>query len=226
MDTDDLIAQLVRDTRPVRRLGNPWMRASAWLMVGLAAAALSVGVMGARPDLGAKIHDARYVTEQLAALMTAATAALVAFMFVVPGRARAWLLLPCAPLALWLASIGFACVADIRRGGNGFESDWSCFPAIALVGTIPAIAMVLMLRRGAPLLPYHAVGLGALAAAAIGDFGLRLFHVIDAGLMVLVWQMGSVAILALVLTRFAPSLLRWRHTAGIGETPQAAARGR
>lgn len=213
MDTDRVIAQLVRDARPVRRLSDPLLRTTAWLAIALAAVGLSVYLMGPRTDLGMKVHDARYLTEQIAALLTAVTTALAAFMIVVPGRSRFWLTLPIAPLSLWLASIGWGCGAEWTRGDATFESDWSCFPAIALVGAIPAIAMVLMLRRGAPLLPHLAIGLGALAAAALGDFGLRLFHTIDAGLMVLVWQIGSVVILTAILTRFAPALFRWPHTA-------------
>ncbi len=213
MDTDRMIAQLVRDAQPVRRLSDPLLRTTAWLALALAAVGLSVWLMGPRTDLGAKLHDARYVTEQIAALLTAITTAFAAFVIIVPGRSRYWIALPVIPLSLWLASIGWGCVADWVRGDAVFESDWSCFPAIALVGAIPAVAITFMLRRGAPLLPHLAVGLGALAAAALGDFGLRLFHATDAGLMVLVWQIGSVAILTAILTRFAPALLRWRHTA-------------
>lgn len=212
METDRIIARLVQDARPVRRLGHPLLRTVAWLAIALAAVALSVWFMGPRTDLGVKLHDARYVAEQIGALLTAFTTALAAFAIVVPGRSRYWIALPIVPLLLWLASIGAGCIADWLRGDAIFESDWSCFPAIALVGAIPAVAMVLMLRRGAPLMPHLAVGLGALAAAALGDFGLRLFHATDAGLMVLVWQIGSVAILTAVLTQFAPALLPWRHT--------------
>jgi hypothetical protein len=213
MDTDRVIAQLVQDARPVRRLSDPLLRTAAWLTVALAAVGLSVWLMGPRPDLGVKLHDARYVVEQAAALLTAVTTALAAFVIVIPGRSRYWVALPIAPLSLWLASVGWGCISDWLRGATLFESDWSCLPAVALVGAIPAVAMVLMLRRGAPLLPHLAVALGALAAAALGDFGLRLFHTIDAGLMVLVWQIGSVAILTVILTQYAPTLLRWRHAA-------------
>jgi hypothetical protein len=213
MDTDRVIAQLVQDVRPVRRLGDPLLRTAAWLTVALAAVGVSVWLMGPRPDLGMKLHDVRYVAEQTAALLTAVTTALVAFVSVIPGRSRYWIALPIAPLSLWLGSIGWGCVSDWLRGATLFESDWSCFPAIALVGAIPAVAMVLMLRRGAPLLPHLSVALGALAAAALGDFGLRLFHSIDAGLMVLVWQIGSVAILTAIMAQYAPRLLRWPHTA-------------
>jgi len=55
---------------------------------------------------------------------------------------------------------------------------------------------------------------GALAAAGLGNFGLRLFHTQDASLMVLVWQVGTVV----VLTTFAGSagrlLLDWRFLTG------------
>lgn len=36
--------------------------------------------------------------------------------------------------------------------------------------------------------------LGTLAAAALANFGLRLFHTADAALMVLVWQFGTVVL--------------------------------
>jgi hypothetical protein len=193
-------------------MSDPLLRTAGWLAIALAAVGLSVWFMGPRADLSVKLHDARYATEQIGALLTAFTTALAAFAIVVPGRSRYWIALPIFPLLLWLVSVGSGCIADWLRGNVVFVSDWSCFPAIALVGAVPALAIILMLRRGAPLLPHLAVGLGALAAAALGDFGLRLFHVVDAGLMVLVWQIGSVAILTAVLTQFAPALLRWRHT--------------
>jgi hypothetical protein len=44
-------------------------------------------------------------------------------------------------------------------------------------------------------MPHAAVALAGLAAAGLGNFGLRLFHAQDASLMVLVWQFGSVAVL-------------------------------
>ena len=58
--------------------------------------------------------------------------------------------------------------------------------------------MAVMLRRGAPLTPFATMALGGLAAAALGDFGLRLFHSQDASLMVLVWQFGTVVVLSVL----------------------------
>ncbi len=68
---------------------------------------------------------------------------------------------------------------------------------IALTGSLPALALVAMLRRGVPGRPRFSLAMAALAAAAIGNVGLRFFHSQDAALMVLVWQTGSVALLSL-----------------------------
>jgi hypothetical protein len=55
-----------------------------------------------------------------------------------------------------------------------------------------------MLLRGSPIAPITTTMLGALASAASAELGLRLFHQQDANLMVLVWQVGSVVMLAFV----------------------------
>ncbi|WP_274609098.1 NrsF family protein [Mesorhizobium sp. L-8-10] len=86
-----------------------------------------------------------------------------------------------------------------------------CFPMIAAVGAVPALAMVTMLHKGAPLAPRVTVLLGALAAAALGNFGLRLFHPQDASLMVLVWQFGSVVLLSMLAGWNGRRILAWRH---------------
>jgi hypothetical protein len=91
-----------------------------------------------------------------------------------------------------------------------FTSDFICIPAIALVGTLPAVAMVIMLRKGAPLWPHMSAALGGLAAAGLGNFGLRLFHAQDASLMVLVWQMGTVFMLTVLCGWAGRLFLDWR----------------
>jgi hypothetical protein len=70
-----------------------------------------------------------------------------------------------------------------------------------------------MLRRAAPLAPVLSVGLGGLAAAALADFGLRLFHTQDASLMVLVWQVGTVTLLTALSAVLGRWVVRWRHLA-------------
>jgi hypothetical protein len=85
-----------------------------------------------------------------------------------------------------------------------------------MVGAVPAAAMVLMVRRGAPLTPRLTAFLGALAAAALAYVGLRLVHPQDAAFMVFVWQFGSVVVFAAVAGALGRWLLPWRRAAAEG----------
>ena len=212
MDTEKLIERMAAMVEPVRPLARPWIRTADWLLVAIPYVALSP-----RADLISKASEWRYVIEQLAALATGITAATVAFATVIPGYDRKFLFFPALPLAVWLGSLGEGCVEDwIHFGPDGLSllPDWFCFPAIVLVGAVPAIAMAVMLRRGAPLSPHTTTALGGLAAAGLGNFGLRLFHSQDASLMVLVWQVGTVFILTAMAAWAGHYLLNWRSIIG------------
>ena len=213
IETDSLIERLARSAKPVRPLANPWRRASFWLMLALPYLVMVVLLMTPRSDLPEKLHDPRFLLEESATLVTAVLAAAAAFSATVPGRSRLVLLLPLPSLLVWLGSLGMGCVeAWLQFGAQGpkLQQDWACLPAIAITGGAPAIVIVAMLRRGAPLLPHITVGLGALAAAALGNFALRLFHPQDASLMVLVWQFGTVALYAAIATMLGGRLLSWK----------------
>ncbi len=213
MDTEKLIQTLVETARPMRPLPRPWIRTAMWLAIAIPYMALVVYVMSPRADLISKMSEMRYLIEQFAALATGIAAAIAAFAMTIPGYSRKVLLLPALPLAVWLGALGQGCVsALIQFGSNGLilRPDWFCLPAIVLVGAVPAVAMAVMLRRGAPLFPHVSTGLGALAAAGLGNFGLRFFHPQDASLMVLVWQVGTVFVLAALAGCFGRYILNWR----------------
>lgn len=198
IDTQQLIEQLAGDAAPVARLPAPWVRTALWLALAAVNLLTFVLLMSPRRDLGAALADPAFIIEQLAALATGITAGLAAFASVVPGFDRRALLLPLLPLAVWLASVGTGCAASwIRFGPAGLTvtPDWACVPAIALIGLAPAVIIAFMLRRGAPLTPHLTAALGGLAAAGLGGFALRLCHAEDASVMVLIWQMGTVALL-------------------------------
>lgn len=214
IDTGKLIARLAEVVEPVRPLPQPWIRAAAWLLVAIPYVALVVLVVSPRADLISKASEWRYVVEQLAALATGITAATAAFAAVIPGYDRRFLLLPVLPLAIWLGTLGDGCVRDWIADGLSLRPDWVCFPSIVLVGSVPAIAMAVMLRRGAPLAPHLTAALGGLAAAGLGNFGLRLFHPQDASLMVLVWQVGTVLVLTAMAASSGHYLLNWRSVIG------------
>lgn len=215
MDTNALIEQLA-SAGPVRRLPAPWVRALLWLALSVPFVAGVVWLMPSEVDPVAAMADRQFLFEQAATLVTVLAAALAAFCSVVPGYDRRILLVPLVPLAAWLASIGEGCWRDwLVLGTNGLRlrPDWNCLPPALLIGIVPAIVMVAMLRRGAPLMPRVTIALGALAVAALANLGLRLFHVGDASIMILFWHFGGAAVLAALAGSFGRQVLYWRHAA-------------
>jgi hypothetical protein len=213
VDTDHLIRMLAADAPAVRRLHHPLTRALIWLVLSavyIAAIVAIEGVLGSRVLL---TSDWRFLVEEVATIATALAAAVAAFYCIVPGRSRAIALLPLLPLAIWLASMGEACAATLHLlvdGEIATESAWECVPPSALIGLGPAIIILMMLRRGAPLYPRSTVALGALAAAALGNLGLRLFHEGDVTVVMLVWQLVATAGLTALAGAMGPRLLAWR----------------
>jgi len=203
MKTNDLIDALVAALTPVRPVRPPVWRLIGWLTVSVPVTALMVGAMGVRPDINARLADPTFLTQELASLATALVAGWAALVTCVPGEPRWKLWAPAAPLALWMAALGRQYWDEwVRLGVNGmeFHSDLMCLPAIALTGAVPALAIVLAIRKGARLHTRYAVLWGSLAAAALANVGVRLSHVEDAALMVIVWQFGSVLLLTTIFT--------------------------
>ena len=216
MDTNALIQELANSAAPVQRLPAPWARMLIWLALSAPFLAVIWLVMPSEINPVAAIADRRFLFEEAALLVTALTASLAAFGSVVPGYDRRILLIPLLPLAVWLASLGEGCWRNwVALGANGLtlRPDWDCLPPAILIGLVPSIAMVVMLRRGAPLIPRISIALGALALAALANLGLRVFHVGDASVMVLFWHLGGAAVLAGLAALAGRRVLYWRHGA-------------
>lgn len=223
METQDLITRLAADTGAVRRLRPPWVRALAWLAIALPYVA---AVIWSKVNAAGAFGDPRFMLEQAAAFATALAATVAAFASIIPGFDRRVLLLPLPPLALWLASVGYGCLQDwVRHGPDGLtiRPDWDCLPSATIIGVVPAVAMVVMLRRGAPLLPRLTLTLGGLAVAALANFGLQFFHFRDASIMVLVWHVGSVAVLSMLAGSLGPLIVGSRHAGAVAASRKRAA---
>ena len=212
MRTEELIDRLAREAEPVQPLASPARRVLGWLAIALGFALAMVWAVGPRPDLAERLTEARFLLEQGAALGTAILAAMAALALTVPDASRLWRWVPVLPGAAWLGTLGIGCLRDwaqLGPVGLRLTPDPECFAYIALIGSLPLLALVLMLRKGAPLRPSWTLGLAALAAAAMGNFALRLFHTQDAALMVLVWQVGAVLVIAGIAALCGRHVLRW-----------------
>jgi hypothetical protein len=213
LDTDALIDRLAGDAVPVRRVDPVWKRVALWLCLGVPPLLVIVSFHGFVADMPTLMGDVRLIVEQAAALLTAAAAAAAAFSSSIPGAGRRWLWLPVAPFAVWLFALGKGCLDDwLQFGPDGLalRPDFDCLGPMLLMAAVPAAAMLVMLRRGAPLAPRATLFLGALATAAVVAFGLRFFHAGDASILVLVWHMGLAAVVILAAGLAGPRLLGWR----------------
>lgn len=212
MRSEELVRALAERCTPVRPIGHPGWRALAWFAFSFGYVAALVAVIGVRPDISSRLADARFAVEIAAALLTSMMAAAAAFCASCPGRPVWERFAPVPFLVLWLSSLGEGCRRDwLTYGvaGLAIEPDLVCFPVIMALGAVPSAVIFLMIRRGAPIAPVAATGLAALAAAALGAAALRLFHAENSSVMVLIWQLGSVALLAILEAPFGRFLLRW-----------------
>jgi hypothetical protein len=198
--TDDLIAALAADIRPVRRLKPPMARAGVWLAAVAALAAVAIGLFADLPLFAERIGDGRLRVELAATLATGIAAVIAAFHLALPDRPRTWALAPLPFLAIWLAASGAGCWrAWIAHGPEGLSSGPSldCFLFILGVGLPIGGSLVWLLDKARPLWPVSTLAVGGLGAAAIGAALLQFFHPFDVSLLDLAVHSVAVALVAL-----------------------------
>lgn len=200
MRTENLIDALTNDLTPVRRMLAPGSTTVLWFAVTLPALALMTLIMGPRPNLGSLWLRPGFAMDEALAAFTAVVSAYAAFCAGRPDQPGWKLALPIGMMLIWLGVLGRQCLllaASTQGGALRMHTDIACIPAIAVTGIVPAVAMVILLRRSPLFRTTHACLCGAMAAAAAAEFSLRLFHSADSFATLLVWQMGSVALFTL-----------------------------
>ena len=212
-DTDTLIRELAGRTSRVRPLARPWVRAAAWLGTAVPPALLVVAMMSVDGDWMSRLLLRRVISEEVFALAMGSLAAIAAFTSVVPGYNRRVLFLPLVPLVLWLGGLGQSNVRDwlqLTFHGFSMRTEWVCLPATIMAGAVPAIAMAVMLRRGAPLTPRLSALLGGLAAAGLGNLGVCVTHHAYGNVLVLVWHVSIVVALTVIAGSAGRYVLSWQ----------------
>ena len=211
-NTSDLINVLVEAATPVRRLRPPWQRAALWLLV----AAIVLGLLGiahgVRTDFSVRLGEPVFILSMIGALATAILAALAAFKLSLPDSSRWWLLLPSPGLAVWISTIGYGCLTDwVRMDSEGVRMGEAvrCFATLFLTSVPLSVAMLIMLRHAALLRPTAVSAVGGLAIAAMTSFALSLLHDLDATIMILLWNLGTAALIAGLASAFGRLTLLW-----------------
>ena len=214
MNTNDLIQRLGNDLAPVQPLAAPWKRAGVWLACASAYLGAVVLVAWMRGRLVGSFADSAFVAQQLAVLALAVTAAIGAYVSIVPGANRRVLGAPMVPGALLATTLVWGCVTDAyARGtlGLGRETDWPCVVSLTLGGVALWALAMMMLRRGAPLAPRITSLLAGIAALSVANIEACVSRPHAFSITVLVWHGLTMALLIAVMMRAGSGLLPWKR---------------
>jgi hypothetical protein len=211
MKTDNLIDALVADRTP---RGRPmrWALAAGLLAGGLVSLVLFLAALGIRADIGPALATWRFelkiglVLLALGLAFSLCIALSRPVMPAHPGRR----LLPLAALAVVAIAIELrvlpsASWASRLVGSNALV----CLVAIPTLAIAPLVAMLAILRSGAPASPALAGGAAGLLAAAAAA-ALYAFHCFDdSPLFVITWYTLAALLVVAVGAVAGRRLLRW-----------------
>jgi hypothetical protein len=201
---------LAANAAPVRRV-RPLARASLWIAIAaLILALLGIG-QGFRPDLAERLRQPSFSIAIAASSLTGILAVLTASFLSLPDRPRAWSLLPLPALVLWVATIGYGCVASwvgLAPGGITPAEVARCFATLLLTSVPLSAALLLLLRHAALVRPGAVVLCGSLGVAGMTATALSLFHNLDATIMVVIWNLGTTAAVVGLAGAFGRKMLR------------------
>lgn len=206
--TEELIARLSADLRPVHRLAPPMRRAAAWLAFALMVIVAAVAWHGTRPDLADRMADAQEMIQWLASAATGVLATIAAFQLALPDRSPRWVLLPIPAAVLWVGTLGAGCLADLLRIGPQAlvpGVSWGCMGFILGLGIPLSGSLVWLLRYAAGIRPLPVAAMGGLAGAALSAAGLWLFHELDGAAEALVWHVGMTLVVVGLFLAFGRS---------------------
>jgi hypothetical protein len=211
--TEELIADLTADAKPVKPLASPMTRAIATLaglmLVGVVAllwrsTTNPLAMRGAGAEWQAGI-------ELATALLTGVLATVAAFHLAVPGRSRGWAFAALPAGALWLGVSGLGCWRDLVRNGLvGWEAGHSmdCLGFIMLASLAGGVPLAWRLSRAAPVDPVPVAALGGLGIAALSAFLLQFFHPFAVTFLDLAFHLVAISLVMIVAVLFRRPMLK------------------
>lgn len=192
--SDELIAALAADARPVARLQPPMVRAAGWLALLVGLSALAVVLWADVPDVLKRNAGARPICAWAASLLTGATAIVAAANLSIPDRSRWWAAAPLPFLVLWIALSGIGCLGvDPRSQGDS----GMCFMFIIAVGAPFTGFLLWRLQRAHPWDAKLTAATGALGAAGLSAALLQFFHPFTITFMDLGAHLAAAAVVVL-----------------------------
>jgi hypothetical protein len=107
--------------------------------------------------------------------------------------------------------IGYGCLTDwvgMDPDGVHWGETVRCFATLLLTSAPLSLAKLVMLRYAVLLRTRPVTAMGALAVAALTSFALALDHDLDATVMILIWNLGTAALITAIGGLLGGKMLR------------------
>lgn len=171
---DLTIQNLCGDLKPVSCV-NPLRRALLWIILVISYTSAVALTIGLRENIAEAMNREEFVFELALAFATGITASLMTFWLTIPDceRYKKFIAVPVTLLSVqvfWMLDrLFFEGMGDIRE-------NWlsHCWMNTILHTTLPAIAVILLVRKGATVMPCALASFAVLAVSEFGWIGMRL----------------------------------------------------
>lgn len=213
LDTEQLIAALSRNVRPVRRHALRWRIALGILAGAVATLALVVALLGVRAGLAAAVLSFAFWMKLLYCLSLAAAATFATAALGRPETQRARRLWLMGIPVLLVASIGIGELASTPSGdwlAMWQGHSWTVCPWLVLGLSAPVFTGLMESFRG--LAPARLSLTGGVAGLSAGGWAATLYclHCPEtAAVFVLTWYTLGMLLAGAVGALLGPKLLRW-----------------
>jgi hypothetical protein len=210
MRTDQLIAELSRDVKPVRARSALWLL-MRWLLISGAYLALLLAFYHVRPDLAARLHSPLFALEisSLAGVALASGVSAVALSY--PDlRQKPWQAYAPLPfLALFVGVLATQWWFDSSPPETGTDHTYQCLLCIALFSLAPTLLMLLQQRAQATIHAGWAGAVALLASSSLGALTFRLSEKSDSIPHMILWHYLPLAGFGLIGVALGRKWLKW-----------------
>ncbi|MDD3020600.1 MAG: NrsF family protein [Alphaproteobacteria bacterium] len=173
-EIDQTIQKLCGNLKPVC-CTNPLRRALLWILLVVTYTSAVAMTIGLRENIVEAMNRGDYIFELLLAFGTGITASLMTFWLSTPDceRYKGFFAVP-----LTLLSVQLVWMLDrlFFEGMGSIRENWlsHCWINTALHTTLPAIAVIILVRKGATVMPCALASFAVLAVSEFGWIGMRL----------------------------------------------------
>lgn len=199
MSHEDLIVTLASHATPVRPLPSPRVRMARWVLCALVAAGIAIAWRGLRENWAAAFADPTFIVTNLLIFTVAVLSAWLALTLAVPGALQSlharWM--PIAGLGAW----GAILIQQVATTGNIASALMTehvvagCMFKTYGIAVGPALVIILLAQRAAPLDWRWTSGLAALSALAFGVLGTELICPITGAAHLFNWHFAPVVLM-------------------------------